>query len=491
MTAKQSLFISTAALALLVSPPLTRAQAQTVDSRFGKLEFQNGYPTETTTKRLFDEMDFQRAVQAYLWAVPAVSFESFRQGMKRDLGVDYNDFAIWDNFVDPKGLLYTANNSTIYALSNVDLGRDGPIVIEIPPGATVGMIDDFWQRSATGVGNTGPDKGQGGKFLLLPPDYKGDIPAQGYHVVRATMSNNNFLIRGLIVNNDVKGAVDRLRQLRLYPWSERNSPKPNKFISASGKVVDTLFPGDFAFWERLHSFISNNPVHERDRFFMAMLKPLGIEKGKPFSPDARQRAILTEAAKVGYAMGKAMLYEGGTRIAGANMWPGTHWEWAINFDPTQEAENYSQLDERLNWFYGATYMTPAMALKKAGPGSQYVQTFKDKDGAWLDGANSYRLRVPVNAPAQDFWSLTVYDNETRSMLQNAKNDASVSSYGDLKKNADGSIDIVFAPSAPAGMEKNWIQTVPGKGFFVWFRAYHPTEPFFDKSWQLPDIVKGN
>jgi hypothetical protein len=489
MTAKPFLFI--AALALLASPPLTSAQAETADTRFGKLEFQNGYPTEATTKRLFDEMDFQRAVQAYLWAVPAVSFESFRQGLKRDLGVDYNDIAIWDNFADPKGLLYTANSTTIYAVSNVDLGRDGPIVIEIPPGPTAGMIDDFWQRSATDVGNAGPDKGQGGKFLLLPPDYKGDIPAQGYHVVRATMSNNNFLIRGLIVNNDVKGAVDRVRQLRLYPWSERNSPKSNKFVSASGKVVDTLFPGDFAYWERLHSFINNNPVHERDRFFMAMLKPLGIEKGKPFNPDARQRAILSEAAKVGYAMGKAMLYEGDRRFDSVNMWKGTHWAWAVILEPTQEVENYSQLDERLHWFYGATYMTPAMALKKAGPGSQYIQTFKDKDGAWLDGANSYRLRVPVNAPAQDFWSLTVYDNETRSMLQNPKNDVTISSYDDLKKNADGSIDIVFAPNAPAGMEKNWIQTVPGKGFFVWFRAYHPTEPFFDKSWQLPDIVKGN
>src|SRR5262245_33774770 len=307
MITKHVLFAGTAALGLLAASSL--AQAQTIDTRFGRLEFQNGYPTETTTKRLFDEMDFQRAAQLYLWAVPAVSFESFRQGMKRDLGVDYNDFAIWDNFVDTKGLYFTANNSTIYALSNVDVGRDGPIVIEIPPGPTVGMIDDFWQRSATDVGNAGPDKGQGGKFLLLPPDYKGDIPAHGYHIVRATMNNNNFMIRGLVVNNDVKSAVDRLRQVRLYPWSERNSAKPNKFVSASGKVVDTLFPGDFAYWERLYSFINNNPVHERDRFFMAMLKPLGIEKGKPFNPDARQRAILSEAAKAGYLMGKPMLYE--------------------------------------------------------------------------------------------------------------------------------------------------------------------------------------
>lgn len=169
-----------------------------------------------------------------------------------------------------------------------------------------------------------------------------------------------------------------------------------------------------------------------------MLKPLGIEKGKPFNPDARQRAILSEAAKVGYAMGKAMLYEGDRRFASVNMWEGTNWSWAVILDPTQGVENYSQLDERLHWFYGATYMTPAMALKKAGPGSQYIQTFKDKNGAWLDGAMTYRLRVPANAPAKDFWSLTVYDNETRSMLQNPDNDVSISSYDDLKENEDGS-----------------------------------------------------
>lgn len=301
------------------------------------------------------------------------------------------------------------------------------------------------------------------------------------------MNNNNFMIRGIVVNNDVKGAVDRLKQVRLYPWSERANPKPTKFVSASGKIVDTLFPGDFTFWERLHTFVNNNPVHERDRFFMAMLKPLGIEKGKPFNPDDRQRAILSEAAKVGYAMGKATLYEGDERFASVTMWPGTHWAWAVILEPTQEVENYSQIDERLHWFYGATYMTPAMALKKAGPGSQYIQTFKDKNGAWLDGAKTYRLCVPANPPAQDFWSLTVYDNETRSMLQNPKNDVSISSYDELKKNPDGSADIFFGPSAPAGMVNNWIETVPGKGFFVWFRAYHPTEAFFDKTWVLPDF----
>ena len=447
LTRKQRLIVA----ALAGTLTLSGAHAQTPDSvetRIGTLSFEKGYPTPETARKLYDEMDFQRAVQAFLWAFPAVSFESIRVGLKQDLGIDYNDLGIADNFVDTRGVWLTANDTTIYALANIELGQAGPVVIEIPPGPTVGLICDFWQRAITDVGMTGPDQGKGGKFLLLPPGYDGEVPRDGYHVLRATMNNYNFMIRGIVVHNDIPAAVQRIRQLRIYPWSARENPKALKVVSISGKPIDTLPPDGIEYWTRLATFINNNPVHERDRFFMAMLKPLGIEKGKPFQPDARQRAILEDAARLGHAMARTILFEAEHRFSGANAFPGTHWSWVVLMDANQETDTYSQLDERLHYFYGAIYMSPAIGMKKAGPGSQYVQAFKDKDGNHIDGGKSYRLRVPPNVPVSTFWSMTLYDSGTRSMIQNGRNDSALSSYDKLKTNADGSVDLYSRPPPP-------------------------------------------
>jgi hypothetical protein len=467
------------------------AQTTTPDSvktRIGDLKFERGYPTEETAKKLFDEMDYQRAVQAYLWAYPVVSFESIRLGTKRDLGADVNELVIADNFADAKGIWLTANDTTIYACANIDLSKAGAVVVEIPPGRLVGLIDDFWQRAITDVGLPGPDGDKGGKFLLLPPGYNGEVPNEGYHVLRATMNNYNVMIRGIISSmSEAPAAVETVKKMQIYPWSERANPKPTKFIPFSGKKVDTLAPGGMEYWMRLVAVINNNPIHERDRFFMAMLKPLGIEKGKEFKPDARQRAILEDAARIGDAMGRAMLFDGEQRIASANAFGGTQWNWVVLNRPDQETENYSQLDERLHYTYGAIYTSPFIGSKKPGPGSEYVQAFKDKDGKRFDGGKSYRLHVPANVPAASFWSLTIYDTATRSMLQNASGDAARSSYDKLKTNADGSIDLYFGPKAPAGQESNWTETVPGKGFYPMFRFYTPKEGVFDGTWKLPDV----
>lgn len=278
--------------ALAASFTITSAHSQTttpdsVKTRVGDLKFEQGFPTEETVRKVFDEMDYQRAVQAYLWAYPAVSFESIRIGVKRDLGAELNDFIIADNFADPKGLWLTANDTTIYALANVDLGKSGPLVVEIPPGAIVGIIDDFWQRSLADVGLPGPDGAKGGKFLLLPSGHKDDSPQTGYHVLQGTMNNHNVMIRGIVQDGDKDAAVATVKRVKVYPLSESSNPKPNKFISFSGKVIDTTPPMGMEFWERLSAVINNNPVHERDLFYMGMLKPLGIEKGKAFKPDAR------------------------------------------------------------------------------------------------------------------------------------------------------------------------------------------------------------
>jgi hypothetical protein len=449
-------------------------------------DFRNGYPADQQeVQNLYDQMDLQRATQAYLWSYPAVSFQSMLQGAQA-AGVGWNDMLIADKFGNSNSLFLTANTTTIYAQCNFTL-KDGPIVVELPKAPFVGMVDDFWQRSLSDLGLAGPDKSQGAKYFFVPPGYKGAIPAAGYIVIQARQNSHNFMIRGLVQGDDVAGAVAAMKQTKVYPWAAREKPKPNTWFSLTDGTVDTSTPSGLEYWQRLSNFINDNPVEERDRFFMASLKNLGIEKGQPFKPDARQQKILIEGAKLGDAMARVTLFA--PRIKGAQVWPEHSWKWAVLLKPDQRDQNYEQLDERLHWFYGAIYMTPAMALKKAGPGSQYIQTFVDSQHNWLDGAHSYTLRIPANIPAKDFWSITLYDAQTRSLVQNASTKPAVSSYDGFKTNPDGSIDLYFGPQAPKGLESNWIETLPGKGFFVWFRAYHPTAGLFDGSWQLSEIEK--
>ncbi|RNJ45829.1 hypothetical protein B5V01_11090 [Mesorhizobium erdmanii] len=257
----------------------------------------------------------------------------------------------------------------------------------------------------------------------------------------------------------------------------------------SGKVMETTPPQGMAFWERLSAVINNNPVQARDLFYMGMLRPLGIEKGKEFKPDERQRAILEEAARMGDAMGRVMLMEGPHRFGNPEPFPGTNWHWVFQVNPVQQTDTYGQIDERLHYTYGAIYTTPALGVMKAGPGGNYVQAFMDKDGNRLFGEKSFRLHLPANAPAEQFWSLTVYDTGTRSMVQNPSNDAARSSLDKLKTNTDGSVDLYFGPagSAPAGLEANWIETLPGRGWYPMLRFYTPKAGLFDGTWKLPDI----
>jgi len=489
LTSKQMLI----AMAMAAAMSFTSAQAQhttpdAVKTRIGDLKFERGFPTAETTQKVFDELDYQRAVQAYLWAYPAVSFESIRLASAKEFGVDYNDLLIADKLMDPKGMFLTANDTTVYAFTNVDLAK-GPVVVEVPPGQIVGLIDDFWQKSISDIGLPGPDGDKGGKYLLVPPGYKAEVPkdGQGYHVLHCPNNNYNVMVRGIAVKGDFAAAEQVTRKMRIYPWSQRENPKPTKFVSMSGKAINTLPPLGIEFWARLSAYINNNPVAEHDRFYMAMLKPLGIEKGKEFKPDGRQRGILEEAARVGDAMSRAMLFDAEHRFSGATSFPGTHWNWVLLVNAQQETEYYSQVDERLHYTYGAIYTSPGIGVKKAGPGSQYVQAFKDSDGNRLDGGKSYRLHIPRDVPAAAFWSLTLYDAGIRSMIQNARNDSAVSSYDKLKINSDGSVDLYFAPTAPAGQESNWIQTVAGKGFYPMMRYYSPKAGLFDGTWKLPDI----
>ncbi len=460
----------------------------TLVTRIGDLQYENNYPSSETATKLYDEIDFQRACRAYLWGFPLVSAASVRRGLFKDIGATYNDFEMYPNYLDANGLWLTGNTTTIYSAAIIDLAKDGPVVVEIPAGPTAGMFGDYWFRT-TGVGALGPDKGQGGKFLLVPPGYKGDLPTEGYFITPSRMNDTTFFIRGMVVNGDVAGAVALLKRACIYPYSERDNPKANQFFDVSNKPINTLEPEGLAFWKLLSQVINNNPVEEHDRFFMAMLKPLGIEKDKPFAPDERQKKILEDGARIGRAMAQITSFS--PRLANVFYYPGKNWTNTMNFNTQQasqqEAEYYSEFDERLNYFYMGTWPNEAMNLPFPSKGQRYLESFKDKDGVWLDGGKNYRLRVPADVPAKQFWSVTVYDNLTRSLTQNSTNKSAITSYDEIKLNDDGSVDLYFGANAPAGLESNWVDASASKGWFAWFRFYEPTETFFSKTWQLPDF----
>ena len=470
------------ALAVVASAALANAQ-DTVQTRIGELKMEHGIPSKESMTKLYDEMDFQRACQAYIWATPAVYLYEWALQMKRQLGVGYGDVAIWDNYCDPRTIGLTPNDTTIYASTHLDT-EVGPVVIESPPGA-LGMIDDIWQRPIADVGPFGPDKGKGGKFLILPPDYKGEVPAEGYFVLRSTSRVFGYLVRGLVQAGNVKAAVDNLHGIQIYPWSQRANPPKTKFVSVSGVPVNLLAPVGFEYWERVAEIVNREPVDERDRFILAQLRFLGIEKGKPFNPDARQKALLTQAAVVGHAMNQSISF--GSRLPGSEYLKGSKWEILFSLNPDQRTANYDQIDERANYTYQGIWVANGMVLQMEGNGSQYLGTGQDKAGNWLVGDHVYTQHIPANVPAKDFWSVTVYDSLTRSMIVTDTLKPSVGSNLPLLVNADGSVDLYFSPSAPAGKEKNWVKTSPGKTWFALFRAYGPLKPFFDRSWVLPDI----
>jgi hypothetical protein len=448
------------------------------------LEFKNDYPTNETVDKLYDAIDFQRACQAYIWAVPTVSLNEMYVANKKTLNSDFNDMVVITSYANPDNVALTGNNNTIYGLAFIDLSKAGPVVIESPAGG-YGVIDDYWQRPVTEIGPLGPDKGKGGKYLLLPPGYKEKPPA-GYFTVSSTTNKVMYLVRGFVKDNDIQPAVKTLQQAKIYPLAQAGNPPATKIVNGS-QPVNTIAPRGYEYWQRLAEIIHTEPVQERDRFFLAMLKPLGIEKGKPFNPDERQKRILTQAADFGFRMAQTISMA--PRTDSVIAYPGTHWEYVLPLNPNQETTNYSQLDERTDYTFEAITVAAGMILKIPGVGSQYLSAAKDKDGDWLDGGKDYQLHVAANVPAKEFWSLIVYDNGTRSMIQSGDPKISISSQDQHKQNSDGSIDIYFGPKAPAGKENNWVKTISGKGWFAYFRWYSPTEAFFDKSWKLPDIEK--
>ena len=474
----QTLRLAGASLLALLA---ATAEADTVQTRIGDLSFDVGYPTTETAEKLYDELDFQRATQAYIWGLPAVGFHALHLAHLNNFDAPNGSVVLYQTLADKAGML-TPNITTLYAMSFWDLAAQGPLVIEVPAGLTAGGVLDIWQRPITDMGQTGPDQGQGAKYLILPPGSP-DMNPEGYIVVHSPTNQVWFASRGLDPDKAVAEAT--IRQHRLYAWADREAPAETPFISVGGREWASAQPTDLSYWHYLSDLFANEPIEDRDRMMFAMLRPLGLIPGQPFAPDARQSTILTEAARMGDLMARTIAYD--KRFDNATVYDGKHWEYANLVELDQEATGYSQLDERGSWFYEAIGNSAGMQGRILGFGQVYLETSKDSAGNWLDGGKTYRMRVESNPPVRQFWSVTLYDNLTRGPVISAAGSADLSSRKpDLVTNADGSVDVYFGPTRPEGAT-NFIQTNPGQGWFPYFRFYGPTEAYFDKTWQLNDI----
>jgi hypothetical protein len=452
--------------------------------------FRGGFPTPEAAQKARDDADYQRAVTAYRFWYPTVSCEGILSGMRESGLRDNKDIQILA--CGPRHNLFTGNSDTPYGGGTLDL-KDGPFVVELPPGPYISLAMDHHQRWVLDMGLPGPDAGHGGKHLILPPGYKGEVPA-GYNVGRSGSVKVTTAFRAIPAKGDLKGALESLRAVKVYPLSTAANPALLRYTDFSDKkIINTSLPWEdnLTYWRKLHEVIDAEPVVDEFRPMYGLLAALGIEKGKPFAPDARMKGILETAAKAGRDQMLVSAFDSARpdRI----VWKDRKWEWAALASEGSDFETKTGLDleARDRWFAQAIGMSPKMLLRGAGAGSLYWLGNRDKDGAFLDGGKTYKLTVPQPVPAGLFWSVTVYDARTRSQIQTDQDKAALRSLVELSPDKVGTdakeVDLYFGPKAPAGREGRWIQTTLGKGWFSYFRIYGPQGPAFDGSWKPGDF----
>jgi hypothetical protein len=517
------------------SIPPSIATPDKVDTVIGTLDFKDGAPSKATLEKAFDQIDFTHAYNAFVNTMQGVSIVAARRGFL-EVGVKDNEILIFSELMDAKSLFLTANADTVYFLGFIDVSK-GPMVFEVPP-KVLGTLDDMWFRWVTDFGLPGPDRGLAGKYLILPPGYDGPVPEGGYFVARSRTNKLLILGRAFLENkNDPKPAVESIKKFtKLYPYEAGgvgtpiaeflsgkaklgkiiSDPPATVFHDGSGKVMNTVPPNDWSFYEMLNEIVQQEPATSLDPEQMGSVAALGIIKGKPFAPDARMKKILTEALAVANATSRSLFMN--PRDPSWYYYPNSAWwnslfvtgyefetpipmidgpvrggeripEAAKAFPPT----GYRTLDGRTIFFYGVTGITPAMAMRMTGIGSQYLLASVDADKNYFDGSKTYKLTLPKGIPEANFWSLTLYDNQSRSMLDTPQRypRAGSQSYPSpaAEPEADGSTTVYFGPTQPAGIKRgNWIQTDPKKGWFMILRLYSPLEPFFTKAWRPSEIA---
>ena len=497
-----------------------------IETSIGTLEFQDGAPTKETASRVHDTMLFTRALNVFNNSFRGASALGLVKGLQ-SIGADLNDVVVFSELMDASSLFLTANADTVYYMAGVDLSK-GPMVIEQPPNG-LGTINDMWFQWVIDIGKPGPDRGLGGKYLVVGPGYDGPLPQGGYFIAHSKTNAVLYAARAFIANgDDPKPAVDNIKQnLKIYryqpgafgtPIAEAlegtvqlaGEPKipETKFIEATGVSFNTIPPSDFGFFEMINENVQNEPATSYDVELAGQLAAIGIVHGKPFNLDAHERKILADAAAVGQAFGRSlqwhfadahpdwayyedsnwgnMLFEGGAFFET----PPPAFEGGMSkpYPPT----GARTLDSRAAFYYAYTLDSPGMIMRIPGVGSQYLMGFLDADGNAFDGAKTYKVTLPKGIPARAFWSFTVYDNQSRSMLQTPQRypRAGSQSYPSpaAEDDADGSMTIYFAPKQPQGVARgNWIQTDPEKGWFTILRLYSPLPSFFDKTWRPSEI----
>jgi hypothetical protein len=495
-----------------------------LDSRVGTLESVDGVPSRETAELVYDHLDFVHALNAYLDGFAGASTYAIRKGF-HDVGVEDNQVLIFSELMGSESVFLTANADTVYYLSVVDL-TSGPMVVETPPQA-LGVFDDMWWGWIIDFGLPGPDRGEGGRFLLVPPGYDGPLPDSGYHVGHARTSRALLLGRSFLTDDDPAPTVETIKStLKIYPYAPGNAgtsiatlleghvrPAPpaqvreTVFVEGSGKAFNTVPPSDFGFFELMNEAVQDEPIGSTDADRLGQLAAIGIVKGKPFEPDERMWRTLEEAAAVGAATSRTLFFdpresEEFTYYDGSG-WFNPLWVGGYTFETPPPlvtddgikplpATGSRKLHSRTAFLYAATGVTPAMCMRLTGVGSQYLMSVRDADGDLLDGAKNYRVTLPPGIPAARFWSITLYDNQTRSMLQTPQRfpRAGSQSYPTPAAiaNSDGSTTVTFGPERPSdGPESNWIQTTEGKGWFPILRLYSPLQSFFDKTWRPSEI----
>jgi len=456
-----------------------------LETRLGNLKFFDGVPDKETIQMVYDHLDFQHGFQAFMSGIQIASMDALRKGIL-EFGPANTTAVLFEELMDSKAYFLTANTTSVYMMLWLQL-EDEPMVIETPPDV-LGIIDDHWFKYVTDFGRLGPDKSKGGKFLIVPPGYEGAIP-EGYFVAHTNTYGNWVIWRGFQVDGSPKPAVDATKKtLRVYPLSKKDDPPKMNFVNASGKFVNTIHRMDHKIFEEINEVVQSEPSEGQSPEILGVLATIGIKKGQPFAPDERMQKILTEAADAGAVTVKTiwsyprddMFYFHPGESNWMNPFPGGSHEW-LN-------EGASLLDARAGFHFYATGITPAMAFRIIGKGSKYAYTYLDADGNPLDGKQTYKVHVPPKVPAKDFWSFTVYDNQTRSMLQTDERFPGIDdNKPGMIRNDDGSYDIFFGPKAPKDQENNWVQTIPGKSWSVIFRLYGPLDPWYDKTWRLGEI----